>query len=613
MNIFNCKQQLKLEIKNLYFLKNNKRIISSFLIFLVINIYAENSEIVNIANLRSATCNFIAPENKGSLNSIADCLGQALFVAEDVVYTLLAPVQEIIKQNMPAIYENPFRNMGASVRLGGPVGQQELIFRENRLTIVKAAQEKFLDQLLEDDDVLEIAISCSGGGWRAMCCAAGSCVGASKIGLFPCSMYVSSLSGSSWFLASWLSSQMSIYDYKKKLIDIAAKGLGVKNQKEAERFFDNMWVKLAFSQPINLIDIYGSFLANTLLVGMADDVNRIYITDQRKVIDSGNFPMPIYTAVLGEPEMEEHLFEFTPYEAGTRWLNAYIPSWAFGRHFKRGISKSNAPEQSLGFMMGLFGSAFAADFEDLYEIGFNALKFPEFLKDLPFAKELASSIKKVLGRLIYSTDIGDVRITWARIPNFVYKMDGIAHCDKRELQLVDAGLDLNNPVFSCYRRPQHASAPDIIFVFDAGTAIKFHELEMMASYAKRKGLKFPKIKEFDPLKKVISVFKDDNDPEVPTIVYMPRINGLNFIDRREYKNIDKYYLKLLDGFDMEKATSLEEGGFAATYNFKYDKNQAETLVAMTEFNIISVVKKIKKIMREKIELKRKFKRINSKK
>jgi hypothetical protein len=101
------------------------------------------------------------------------------------------------------------------------------------------------------------------------------------------------------------------------------------------------------------------------------------------------------------------------------------------------------------------------------------------------------------------------------------------------------------------------------------------------------------------------VFKDDSDLEVPVIVYMPRINGFNLVDKRDYVNIDKYYIDLLKNFDMEKAVKLGEG-FAAIYNFKYKKIEAETLIAMTEFNIISVQDKIKKIMKDRIELKRNF-------
>lgn len=564
---------------------------------------------------------FLDLNDKGILNSIVGYLGGALSVAEDVAFTVLKPVQELIKQNTPAIYENPYKNIGASVRFGEPIGLQELAFREKRFNFVKDAQEKLTGQSLSDDDVLEIGFSCSGGGWRAMCCTAGSFFGAEKIGLLQTAMYSSTLSGSTWFMGPWIYSGMSLNNYKNRLIDVANKGIGfnvkpastnqedakVASAKDTEGIFDNIWVKIANSQPINIIDIYGALLSNTLLKGLAKDQHRIYISDQVKIVDNGQCPMPIYTAVLGEPDMDEFWFEFTPYEIGSRWLNAYIPTWSFGRHFKAGNSISYAPEQYLGFMMGMFGSAFAADFEDAYEFVVNSIKFPEFLKSIPFAETIFKAIKNVFSTMAYSTDFGDMRLAWARVPNFVYKIDGVDHNQHKEFQLVDAGLDMNNPVFTCYRRPPYGSAPDIIFVFDSGSDLSFNELQVLVDYAEYNGLKFPKIENFDVSKKIISVFKDDEDPEVPVIVYMPRVNGLNLVERAEYNVIDKYYLKFLEDFDIEKAVS---SGFATTSNFKYEKKQAETLMAMTEFNIVYVQEEIKNILKERIELKRKFKKNN---
>lgn len=546
---------------------------------------------------------FLELNNKGLLNLVISYLGTILSVAEDAAFAILTPVQEIIKQNSAAIYENPFRNMGASVRIGEPIGPQELLFREERFPIVKSAQEKMLGIELADEDVLEVGFSCSGGGWRAMCCAAGSFVGADKIGLVDTAMYASTLSGSTWFMGPWIYSGMDIHDYRKRLIDVASTGIKIKSPKEAETIFDNVWVKLAFNQPLNVIDIYGALLANSLLRGLTNDPHRVYLTDQRQVIDKGKFPLPVYTAVLGEPDTDEFWFEFTPYEIGTRWLNAYVPTWAFGRHFKGGNSKSFAPEQYLGFMMGIFGSAFAADMEDIYDALIKDAKLPGLLKDIPFAESIFKAIKSVFASIAYTTDMGDMRIAWARVPNFVYKLDGVERNNKKEFQLVDAGLDINNPVFAAYRKPPYGSAPDILFVFDSGASVNFNELQAMMDYAKYHGLKFPKIEPFDVGKSTIYIFKDDTDLEVPVVVYMPRINGLTLLDKSDYKNVDSYYVKMLDGFDMEKAVS---SGFAKTFSFDYTKKDAETLMAMTEYNIVSVKDKIKQVMKDRIDLKRKI-------
>lgn len=547
-----------------------------------------------------------ALNNKGFLTSIIGYIGNILALGEDATYALMDPFQAIIKQNNQIILQNPYRNMGASVRVGGgALGNQELMYRDNRFPIVKKAQETFLDMKLENDDVLEIGFSCSGGGWRAMCCTAGSCVGAKKIGFFDTAMYVSALSGSTWFFGPWIYSGMDLYDYKKRLINVAAKGLGFSDPKEMSTLMDNIWIKFTFDQPINVIDFYGAMLANTLLRGLSKDPHTVYISEQRKVIDNGKFPMPVYTAVLGQEGMYEYSFEFTPYEAGTRWLKSYVPTWAFGRKFKAGESKENAPEQYMGFMMGIFGSAFAANFKEIYSIVIDGIGLPDFMSNFAPAKSILEAVKKVLKSIVYDTDAGDIRLTWARVPNYVYKMPDSEYKDYKELKLVDSGVNINNPVFAAYRKPPFGSAPDIIFVFDSGSTPGYKEMKVLVDYAKKFNLKFPQVKEFKVGKQVIHVFKDDNDLKVPVIVYMPMINGFNLLDKKDYAKVDKYYVDFLKGFDLDKANSFENGGFATTYNFKYTKKEAETLMAMTEYNIVTVQNEIKKLMKERIELRRK--------
>jgi len=539
--------------------------------------------------------------DKGFLNSVLDLIGEALSVAEDVAYSLLKPVHSLVKEHLPAIANNPYRGIKSRVRCGEPVCDLELEFRDIRFAKVKKAQESMLGVNLDPGDVLEIAFSCSGGGWRAMCCALGSCIGAKKIGLLDSTMYISSLSGSTWFLGPWLSTGLDIEEYKERAIDVASKGIDLRKISDIGPIIDNLWVKFAYNQPLNVIDLYGALLGNALLRDLGKDPHQVYLTGQRAVISDGDFPMPIYTATLGERRKAEFWFEFTPYEAGSRWLCSYVPSWAFGRHFSRGISLNDAPEQSLGFLMGIYGSAFALDFEDMYDRVLQKIECPSFLQNIPFAQTVFAAIKRVFSNLAYATDLGDIRIAWSRVPNFVYKMNGVPHSSYKDLKLVDAGLDFNNPVFATYRRPPFGDAPDILFIFDAGSSISYNELKRLVDYARYNGLKFPKIEYFEAGKQIMAVFKDDHDLEVPVVIYMPRVNGISLVQKSHYKLWYDNYLDLLDGFDIEKAIS---SGFAGTFNFNYTKRQTRQLIAATEFNIVYVADKIKEIMLDRIEAKR---------
>jgi len=544
--------------------------------------------------------------SKGLLNSVLDMIGGALSVAEDVAHSVLSPVQSLIKQYEPAIIDNPYQGIPATVRCGEPICDLELAFRDLRFPKVKAAQERLLGMTLKDEDVLEVAFACSGGGWRAMCCSLGSCLGAEKIGLLDATMYVSALSGSTWFLGPWLASGMDLTTYKQRALEVASQGIDLRSISDVGPMIDNLWVKFAYNQPLNIIDLYGGLLGNALLRDLGKDCHAVYLSDQKTALIDGDLPMPIHTATLGERRKAEFWFEFTPYEVGSRWLCSYVPTWAFGRHFKKGKSLNDAPEQSLGFFMGIYGSAFAADFEDVYDIILDGIEFPSFLKNVPFAETIFKAIKKVFSKMAYASDLGDIRVAWSRVPNFVYKMHGVPHNNYKELKLVDAGLDFNNPVFSTYRKPPFGDAPDIIFIFDAGSSGgSYEEMKRLVNYAKYNGIKFPKIDYFEPGKQIMSIFKDDDDLDVPVVVYMPRINGFSHVQKSRYRAWYDYYLELLDDFDMEKAVS---SGFATTFNFDYTKQQAEQLMAATEFNIVYVAEKVKEIMAERITARRELRR-----
>lgn len=50
-------------------------------------------------------------------------------------------------------------------------------------------------------------------------------------------------------------------------------------------------------------------------------------------------------------------FEMTPYEIGSDELEAWCPTWGFGRRFEGGRSVEGLPEQSLALLLGLCTSA----------------------------------------------------------------------------------------------------------------------------------------------------------------------------------------------------------------------------------------------------------------
>lgn len=538
---------------------------------------------------------------RGLINQIAEALEGVVAITEDVLNIILLPIKQLIKLDQEAIIQNPHKKEVASVRIGSPICPEELAFRDRRFAIVKAAQERFLGMELEDDDVLEITFSGGGGGVRAKAYLLGACVGASKSGILDTIMCMSALSGSTWFVAPWISSGLPIDQYRGRAIEDICDGVEVRDFDDLGPMVDAFWVKFAYSQHLNIVDVYGGLLGNNLLRGFGKDQHMVYLSDQQEHLAEGLFPLPVYTAVLGEWGMPNYWFEFTPFEIGSRWLGAYVPSWAFGRTFKNGESRSSAPEVSLGFLMGIFGSAFAASFEEAYEQAISKMKLPKFLQGVPGAQKIFEALKNFVGSFALNSDLGELRIAWGQVFNYVHTIKECAYHDYEDLKLVDAGIDFNNPIFATYRKPPSGGAPDIIFVIDSGRSVGFDGLKVAKQYARRMNMVFPEIDRSGETKQALTIFGNEFDPDTPLILYMPRVVDPNLLMQYMHDPELFRYVNRLKNFDIEKAVSF---GFAHTFNFEYTKVQAELVADLAEFNVRALAPKIKNILKTRIEVKR---------
>ncbi len=546
---------------------------------------------------------FDQEQYKGAFLMFAEALEDLVGSAEYALEKIAKPVRDYIKSNQDRIINNPYKDTIAHVRHGCNLSDGEMAFRKKRFEHVKKAQQKLFEMDLDDEDVLEIAFSCSGGGWRSMICSMGFCMGAHKLGLLDTAMYISSLSGSTWFVAPWISSEKDILSYRTLADKKIAEGLATPTIGNFLAFFAPVWTKFAFNHHINVIDIYGALLGNNLLADLNDKPSEVYLSEQQEIIADGKYPMPLYSAIYGGYNKKNYWFEFTPFECGSCELNYHIPSWSIGRKFKNGKSKRCEPEESFGFLLGAFGSAFSAKFTKIYK---NAMKFfdlPDYLEDLPFAAVFLDAVKGCLQALI-ETDIGQLRFTSAKIHNFMYKLKDSPLKYQSHLKLIDAGLDFNNPVFLTYRNKVLKQAPDVIFIFDSSANSGKEQLQKLQKYAKKHDLKLPCMSYDNVDKKSLTIFQDENDLSVPMILYMPRVNDQELLSYYKNNNELMDYVELLQDFDIEEAV---HGGFAGTFSFNYSKQQVEKLLAMTDFNCIANEQLIKQALKKRVEKKRELK------
>jgi cytosolic phospholipase A2 len=492
-------------------------------------------------------------------------------------WTLMRPLIQQIQKGIAALDEatlgalrrrfsgHGYGTQTAFVRLGTGIGQEERSYLVTRGAQAKYALERFLGMHLQDNEVPRIAICGSGGGYRAMLNTLGALLGIQNIGLLDGITYLAGVSGSTWAIAPWIQLGISLDTLKNRLINQLSKPL-YSVPLDIQSLSSYLLIKLSFGQSLSLVDIYGALLASHLL-GTSDPMKYSF-ADQAHYVKQGTFPLPIYTAAVTKLPYE--WIEFTPYEVGSDYLGGYVPAWAFGRRFLQGKSIDFAPPLSLGFLMGVWGSAFAANVTEILNIVKNRIQ-PAFLRSFITAGT-------------QETIIGRQRLFPATVFNYTYGLNVSPRRQQETFTLVDAGIDFNLPLPPLLAKER---AIDLIIILDASAeegSVSGKQLKKAEEYLKRYGIKFPTIPYQGIESRICSVFRDPADSSIPTVIYMPQIKNPGY------------------SRTFDPASCLPT--FCSSFNFTYKPAEVELLVGLARYNIESCRYIIAHTLREIVEAKR---------
>lgn len=374
---------------------------------------------------------------------------------------------------------NPEIIWDARVRISDDLCNEEQIFLRKRKIHTAGALAEYLgldpSEEVHPDDVPIIAMCGSGGGLRALVAGTSSYLSAKEAGLFDCVTYTAGVSGSCWLQTLYYSSMgrqshAQILTHLKHRLDVhiayPPAALTLLSSAPTNKFLLGGIVEKMRGVPdadFGLVDVYGLLLAARLLVPKGELAVNEYdlkVSNQRKHVDDGAHPLPIYTAVRHEiPVQDQEIdgavhqgvkgqekeawfqwFEWTPYEFFCEELGAGIPTWAIGRRFDKGHSvwRDNGlalPEIRVPLLMGIWGSAFCATLSHYY-------------------KEIRPIVKGLTGfgaidNLVVEKDADLTKlhpIDPASIPNFAAGLKDMlpSTCpqsihDSTHLQLMDAG------------------------------------------------------------------------------------------------------------------------------------------------------------------------------
>jgi len=474
---------------------------------------------------------------------------------------------------------DPYAKKRAKVRTSELLSPRERRFLKKRKVWVNKGLAKFLECSISQAEQPTIALCFSGGGYRAMI---GTLAFLQQPDFLDTVTYLSSLSGSTWALSTWLGHNLEFND----LLTLTRTQIShsIINGIDRRLLIENGIWKLFYGQKMSLVGVWGSIVANVLF----NDLEKNYIgstqtrilrgqmpklSQFRAKIDHGSRPMPLFTAVSVSNHRYQWL-EFNPYEVGLIGQNKYIPSWSFGRHFTKGLSTDYAPEHGIDYLMGIWGSAFTASLGEI--LGHCSNK--KMLAEVTDISESSPgfSVDTISAKL--RSEFLKLRLSPAKIKSMEFE-------ESPFLTLVDAGVDFNLPVPPLLKKERKL---DLIIIADfSSNADTGSELKYAHEYALKNGLKFPKI-DYEVMRdSVISVFTDP-DPEVPVVIYMPMIKNDN-------------YSKLFDPKEYVKS-----GGYCSTFNLCYTPRQFDELFGLIAHNLSASIPQIKEAMKFVIEKKKRM-------
>ncbi|HXW85767.1 MAG TPA: hypothetical protein VEK38_00340, partial [Candidatus Bathyarchaeia archaeon] len=515
-----------------------------------------------------------------------------------VTSLMTEPIRNYIKDRAIPVLENPYSDMVAEVRLGNGLSLFEKDFLKKRQAKVKNTLELVLGMSLEEKTVPQIAVVASGGGYRAALVTLGFFLGFEKLGLVDAITYAACLSGSTWMIGPWIASGRALVEYAPDLRKNLGQSLSDISKNEMVMMMNSLLVKLAFDQPITFVDLYGLVLGNKLLSYFGIDRYRTYLSDQRERVANGDWFLPLYTSVEGRASVrwDTPWFEFNPYEIGSADYEAYIPSWSFGRKFVDGESVDFAPEQPFSFELGTFGSAFAASVDFIWQ---------------EIESSVANPILKAAIENVLVEYAGGHRVSSAKVYNFLAGVSGDLAEEaevpagyfprsasptsylrsQKYIELIDGGLGHTNLPYPVVSGMRPERRPDILIFVDGSAGITgASELRKAEEFARNYGLDFPVINYEGIDKRTISVFKDEENPAVPVVIYLPRYNDqalvAQFVEGSPETGMPGQagmeQFSRLKYFDVDACVSKE---FCSTYNLQWKAEDAQQMSDVLEFNV----------------------------
>ncbi|XP_048342900.1 cytosolic phospholipase A2 zeta [Sphaerodactylus townsendi] len=512
------------------------------------------------------------------------------------------------------------------VRLGFDLCQEERQFLDKRKKMVSQALSKAL-KLREDpskDEVPVVAVLGSGGGMRALTSFYGSLLGLQQLNLLDAVIYLTGISGSTWCLSTlYQDPEWSHKDLREAISNaqdnICSSKVAAFSSERLKYYFQELTAMENEGHKASFTDLWGLIIEYFLL--QKEDPSKL--SDQQEAVKEAQNPYPIYAAVNVRPNVSGDDFaewcEFTPYEVGFRKYGAFIRTEDFDSEFFMGRLIKKHPEPRICYLLGMWGSAFAASLDDVFlKVVGSGLSFLESLGDVVkviddskrfhFRDPMRLKTRLVIpgGPLLQIfQDFFKSRVTAGETFNF---MQGLflhrdyvnlnkfvawkgTHLDtfpnqltpmEESLYLVDGGFSINS-AFPLVLQPERDV--DVILSFNYSWEAPFEVLQLTQKYCRERDIPFPEIilnEEDEESPKECYMFIDAVNARAPIVLHFPLIN-------------DTFYKYKAPGKERESEAEIAFGDFAVegkdspyrTLNFTFEPHDFDRLVELNCYNVLN--------------------------
>ncbi|XP_032069314.1 cytosolic phospholipase A2 epsilon-like [Thamnophis elegans] len=530
------------------------------------------------------------------------------------------------------------------MRLGFDLCPEEQDFICKRKKYVAAALKNVLrlEGELQDNEVPVVALMTTAGGVRSMTAMYGSLLGLQKLNLLQCVSYITGLSGTTWAMINlfrdpyWSHKNLEgvIMDVRKQVMKNKLCCFSPDNLKYYEK---EIWNRHDEGHKLTFADLWGLILESMF----HDEPDPNKLSDQRRAINLGQNPLPIYLALNVKKRYStldfKEWMEFTPYEVGFLKYGAFINAENFGSEFYMGHLMKKIPESRLCFMQGMWSNIYSQNLLDalylaecsedfwhkwtrprMYEIEEDT---PPWLPKRPYVQptrlfipngSVSDAIKDVVTMrpvvACYPNFIKGLQMNNKYLENNNFSMwkDTILDCSPNHLtesedylELVDTAFFINT---SCPPLLRPERQVDIIIHLNYSGGSQTLPLDLSTRYYHGQGIPFPKTDLTEEDRKNLKecyLFDDAESPKAPILLYFPLV--CDSFQKYKSPGVERAPSEMDDGYADVTSTVFSP---YATGILQYSEEDFNKLINLTHYNILNNEHMILQALRTAVERKK---------